>query len=284
MRLCRSSDRGRMLAMAVITTVMMMSANHLALASEEDDSEPKHRITLAQIFVTTDVAANMERIRRVFAQAEADQSRWILFPEGSLSGYYDEFDQQEVAAAFDEIRNRCRKTGINALVGTCWKEGDAVFNEIRIVSNTGELVGRYAKTCLTRGDARQFQAGTFPLVHRADGVKFGTLICNDLWVTPGFSDGPNPHLSLQQAKLGAQVIFHAVNSGSDQRYRQYHEANLKVRSAEAKCPIIVVNAAQDQEVNCASGIVDGFAYSVELPRQGEVIRTVEFTPAKDDGH
>jgi predicted amidohydrolase len=70
-----------MLALAVITTVMMMSANHLAFASEEDDAEPKHRITLA-------------------------------------------------------------------------------------VSNTGELVGRYAKTCLTRGDARQFQAGGFPLVHR----------------------------------------------------------------------------------------------------------------------
>lgn len=236
------------------------------------------RITLAQIFVTRDVKKNLERIKAGFAQAKEDKARWVFFPEGALSGYYDGFNQEQVAAAYAEVQALCRQTRILALLGTCWKEEGKTTNEIRILDDGGELVGRYAKRCLTYGDAKQFAEGTTPLVHQARGLTCGTLICNDLWVTPGFTDGPNPHLTLQQAKKGAQVIFHAVNSGSDQRYREYHEANLKLRSVEAKCPIVVVNAANKDPVNCASGVVWDFKYQAELPRAGEAFQTVEFTP------
>ena len=243
-----------------------------------NDSLGPQRITLAQIYVTHDLAGNLERIRGAFAQAKQDNARWILFPEGALSGYHNGFDQAQVAAAFTEVQGLCRDAKVYALIGTCWKEDGKTYNEIRMLDPTGKLVGRYAKQCLTYGDAKQFAPGVFPIVHDVGGLMCGTLICNDLWVTPGFTDGPNPHLTLKQAKAGAQVIFHAVWSGSDQRYREYHESNLKLRSAEAKCPIVVVNAAQDEPVNCASGIVCDFEYLVSLPRKGEVIRTVEFTP------
>ena len=238
------------------------------------------RITLAQIFVTNHVKKNLKGIRAAFAQAKKDDSQWVAFPEGALSGYYDGFDQEDVARGFEEVRQLCRDLGVNALLGTCWKEGGQTFNEIRMVDSTGALVGRYAKMCLTYGDAKQFAPGTFPLVHEVGGIRWGTLICNDLWVTPGYSDGPNPHLSLKAAKAGAQVIFQCVNSGTDQRYREYHEAHLSLCSAEAKCPIVVVNAAHKKPVNCASGVVVDYEYVASLPRQGEVIRTVSFTPAK----
>lgn len=86
------------------------------------------------------------------------------------------------------------------------------------------------------------------------------------------------YVTLKQVKGGAQVIFHAVNSGSSQKYREHHESNLRVRSAEAKCTIVVVNAAHDEPINCASGVVNDFEYLVSLPRKGEVTQTVEFTP------
>jgi predicted amidohydrolase len=144
-------------------------------------------------------------------------------------------------------------------------------------------VGRYAKTCLTYGDAKEFAAGGFPLVHAAGGIKFGTLICNDLWVTPGFTDGPNPHLTLKMVRAGAQAIFHAVNSGTNEKFRAYHESNLAIRAAEAKCPIVVVNAASASgEINAASGVVRAFEYATMLPRKGEAVETVEFTPRDAD--
>lgn len=243
---------------------------------------PAERITIAQIAVTRIVKDNLGRMRQAFTQAKQDGAGWIQFPEGALSGYWGGFDQAEVAGAFEEVRALCAETKVVGLIGTCWREKAArkPHNQIRILDRSGILAARYAKTCLTYGDARDYSAGGFPLVHTVEGIKVGTLICNDLWVTPGYTDGPNPHLTLRQAKAGARVIFHAVNSGNDQRFREYHESNLKLRAAEARCPIVIANAAvAEGEVNCASGVVVGFDYARILPRQGEAVETVEFRPA-----
>ena len=254
-------------------------AASLSLAHAQESKAQK--ATLAQILVTRKVADNLKRMRAAFEQARKDKAGWIVFPEGALSGYYGGFDPKEVEAAFGEVRQLCKESGVIGIIGTCWKEegADKPHNQIRIVDRNGELAGRYAKTCLTYGDAKEYVAGGFPLVHSAGGIKFGTLVCNDMWVTPGFTDGPNPSLTLQQSRAGAQAIFHAVSSGTNIRYRAYHESNLALRSAEARCPIVVVNAASaSDELNCASGIVMPFEYARMLPRKGEVVETVEFTP------
>ena len=168
---------------------------------------------------------------------------------------------------------------MTALVGTGWKEQDKLFNQVRIIDAKGALVGAYAKKCLTYGDAKSVSPGKTPLVFSVDSLTAGVLICNDLWVTPGFTDGPNPHLTLQQARAGAQVIFHHIFSGSDQRHRAYHESNHFVRAAEAKCPIVAVNAFTPLEVNATSGVVGtDFQHLVALPRDREAIQTVEFVP------
>jgi len=241
---------------------------------------PAQRVTLAQLEVTRVVARNLANARRAFQQARQDGAQWILFPEGFLSGYYWGFRQAEVAAAFAEIRRLCRATGIIGLIGTGWKEAGKTSNQIRIVGPTGELIGQYAKTCLCY-DELDCAAGGFPFVHEAGGIRFGTLICNDLWVTPGFSDGPDPHLSLKVARAGAQVIFHAVNSGNNLDFRSYHEANLGVRAAEARCPIVTVNAFSPPESNARSGVVGpGFEYLAALPPDRELVRTVAFVPAR----
>jgi predicted amidohydrolase len=239
------------------------------------------RVTLAQILVGRKVDENLKRMRSAFEQAKKDQAGWILFPEGALSGYTGAFDAKQVEAAFVEVRGLCKDAGVVGLIGTCWKEeAEKPHNQIRVVDRNGGLVSRYAKTCLTYGDAKEYAPGGYPLVHEAGGLKFGTLICNDLWVTPGFTDGPNPHLTLQQARAGARAIFHAVNSGTDPKYRAYHESNQALRAAEARCPIVTVNAASlTGELNCASGIVLPTAeHGRILPRKGEAVETLEFTP------
>lgn len=233
------------------------------------------RITLAQILVSRDVQANLNRIRDAIAIAERDKADWILFPEGALSGYTSEFDQSAVVAAFDEVRQLCKKSNVIGLIGTSWKENAQTFNQVRIVDRDGQLAAACAKTCLTYDEARTFTSGDSVAPHLIDGISAGILICNDMWVTPGFTDGPDPHLSRQLAKAGAGLILHSVNSGSNQNFRGYHEENLKIRSAEACCPIVVVNAAQRAEINCTSGVVDGFHYIAELPRVGEHVQTVE---------
>ena len=255
--------------------VAPMMGRGLAFAAEN-----VQRITLAQVPVTEDVAKNLEYAREALAQAERDGARWVFFPEMFLSGYYGGFRQEEVARAFEEVCGLCRKAQISGLISTGWKEQGKILDQVRIVNPQGECVADYAKRLLCYGEA-YLAPGETPLVHALNGLKFGTLICNDLWVTPGFSDGPNPHLSLQIARAGAQVIFQAVNSGNDQRYRSYHESNQFLRAAEAKCPIVAVNAFEAPEINATSGVVGTeFAHLVTLPRDHPCIQTVEFTPAQ----
>jgi predicted amidohydrolase len=237
------------------------------------------RITLAQVEATNNVGQNLAKARKAFAQAQYDGADWILFPEGFLSGFYARFDQEEVGKAFDELELCCRESRVIGLLSSCWKECGKVYDEIRIVDAAGKLAGVYAKICLCYGDF-EFSVGDFPLVHVVGGIKFGTLICNDLWVTPGFSDGPDPHLTLKQTRAGAQVIFHAVYTSPDARYRTYTESNLLVRAAEAKCPIVVCNAYNCPEIVCPSGVVGSdFKFLEVLPRDREIIKTVEFSIA-----
>ena len=246
----------------------------------ENAAAPKpRRATLAQVAVHKNVEQNLVNARRAIEQAAAEKGDFVLFPEMFLTGYVSEIRQDEATAGMAEIAEMCRKFAVTGLVGTAWKEEDKLFNQVRIIDATGALAGVYAKQCLTYGDAKLVSAGTTPLVFSVTGLTVGILICNDLWVTPGYTDGPNPHLTLKQARAGAQVIFHHIHSGSDQRHRAYHESNHFVRAAEAKCPIIAVNAFTPPEVNATSGVVGtDFRHLVALPRDREAIQTVEFLP------
>jgi predicted amidohydrolase len=260
-----------------------IATSSFGLTQKSASNSPKlQRITLAQVIASRDVRKNLIKARAVFDQARKDGAGWVLFPEGFLSGYYAGFRQEEVAAAFAEVQALCAKCRVIGLIGTGWKEGDKKYDQIRIVDATGNLVGQYAKTSLCYSES-EFTAGGFPMVHVLDGIKFGTLICNDLWVTPGFSDGPDPHLTLKVARAGAQVIFHAVNSGTNLNLRSYQESNLLIRAWEAKCPIVTVNAFTPPISNVTSGVVGtNFNYQAMLPRVREVIKTVSFSPVCRD--
>jgi predicted amidohydrolase len=251
-----------------------------SVQAEGNATAPKwRRATLVQVVVHKNVEQNLVNARRAIEQAAAEKGDFVLFPEMFLTGYAGDIRQDEATAGMAEIAEMCRKFAVTALVGTAWKEEDKTFNQVRIIDATGALPSVYAKKCLTYGDAKTVSAGTTPLMFSVGGLTAGVLICNDLWVTPGYSDGPNPHLTLQQARAGAQVIFHHINSGSDQRHRSYHESNHFVRAAEAKCPIVAVNAFTPPEVNASSGVVGtDFRHLVALPRDREAIQTVEFLP------
>ena len=88
------------------------------------------------------------------------------------------------------------------------------------------------------------------------GVCFGALICNDLWATPGYTTTPNPYLAWRLRQMGAQVIFHAVNSGFAQFYRPYHEMNQALWAGVLGIPIVAANASHEgKPVNCRSGVI-----------------------------
>ena len=261
-----------------------LAAGLMPRSSPADDEGSKlERVTLTQVVSTHDVGRNLATSRRAFDKAIEENAGWILFPEMFLSGpkRRPPFPQQEVSDAFDEIRQLCRKASIVGLIGTGWREGGKTYNQVRVVAPDGKLASVYAKTLLTRNDAKFLEPGPLDFIHVQRNLRFGVVICNDLWVTPGFSEVPDTHLTLQLARKDVRVIFHAIGSGSDQRYRQYHESNLLLRAAEAGCPIVAVNSFNSPEINATSGVIGpNFAYLESLPRDREVVQTVSFAPRK----
>ncbi len=204
---------------------------------------------------TRDVAVNTSKVVSYIERAAAEHADFVLFPEGAVSGYWGGFDQAEVEAALTRVSEACARERVAGIVGTSYREKDATYNEVRIYDKSGAFAGSHAKMIPTEKDREWCIPGKELRTFELEGLKFGCLICNDLWVTPGAGPYIDPRLTLQLSRKEAEVIFHSVNSGTRPRARPYHESNLELRAIEGEVYIVVANASAEPEVNCTSGIV-----------------------------
>ena len=234
--------------------------------------------------VTRDVRMNALAILNAVEYAQRNRAGVLLTPEGSLSGYAAHFDQPQVRRALDDVKSAARQAGVALALGTCFVEEDGrCYNQVRFYSRAGAFLGFHSKRLLCgsldeppQGEINDFAVGplaTFDL----DGVRAGALICNDLWANPGCTPMDDPHLTHALARMGAQVIFHAVNGGRDggewsRVAWRYHEANLRMRARASGVWIVTVDSAHPIHIPCSapSGIVgpDG-EWIVTVEPQGE---------------
>ena len=243
------------------------------------------RVAGAQIEVTPDVDANVGRIRGAIDFARAESADILLTPEGSLSGYTSHFDTDRVREALRDVAAYAEAASVGLALGTCFLEPDdgRCYNQIRFYTAAGEFLGFHNKT-LTCGSLTEPPKGEIehyavrPLrVFRFGEVTLGGLICNDLWANPGCTPGPDTHLTQQLARMGADVIVHAVNGGrsgnewSDVAWR-YHEANLRMRARAGRLWIVTVDSCHPLELRCSapSGVVNtGGDWVCQAEPQGE---------------
>jgi predicted amidohydrolase len=224
-------------------------------------------ISALQMNVTTDINENKKNIIEGIRKASPEGSAYLATPEGSLSGYTSKFNQNEVDAALSEIISSAKKLKVGLILGTCYKESvkgsEICYNQVRVYDPDGSFQGVYSK--ILRCSNMDFP-GTGEMVDYAEGelkifswegVKFGILICNDLWATPGYTTMANPYLAWKLKQMGAQFIVHCINSGTDQRYRPFHESSAELWAFSMKIPILEVNAAHDlDKINAGSGLID----------------------------
>jgi predicted amidohydrolase len=215
--------------------------------------------------VGRDVRENLVAIGQALEFAAGEGADILLTPEGSLSGYSHEFDQQAVGRALSEVVARAAGLKVGLALGTCFREepDGRCYNQVRFYDREGAYLGFHGKIvrCGTleerpRGEIEHFAARplrTFSL----HGLTVGGLICNDLWANPGCTPITDPHLTQTLARMGAQVIFHAVNGDRDgsQTARvcwQYHESNLRLRAAAGKVWIVTADNCAPEHVPCSS--------------------------------
>lgn len=225
----------------------------------------------AQIAVTSDISTNSATILRAIQFAHSHGADILLTPEGSLSGYTHKFDPAETQAALEEVTAKARELGVGLALGTCFVEPEdgKCYNQIRFYTPEGEHLGFHSKTltCGSLEDPPQGEINHYavsPLrTFQFGGVTIGGLICNDLWANPGCTPGPDPHLTQQLARMGAQVILHAVNGGrSGNEWSkvawQYHESNLRMRANAGEIWIATVDNCHPTTMPCSapSGVIN----------------------------
>ncbi len=226
------------------------------------------RISGVQMTVSANLEENLDRILRYVEGGGAD---FLLFPEMSLTGYHGDFGESATEKAWRQIAKACRHAYVTAIIGTGARVDGTTHIQSRIYSDMGELLGTHEKLVPTLNDRKFCTPGEELRVFTHHEITFGCLICNDLWVTPGFGPYPDPRLTYKLGKLGAQVIFHSINSGSSEIHTPYHESNLALRAMESQLFIATANAADPKgPVNASSGVVSPKGeWLVRVPRTGE---------------
>jgi predicted amidohydrolase len=244
---------------------VILAKGQVSKLSQESEAEIK--LSGLQMNVTSNVAENKEQILAGMKKASIEGSGFLVTPEGSLSGYMNSFDQNEVAMALKEIESTARQLNIGLMLGTCFKElingKELCYNEVRVYTPEGTFLGEYSKIlrCSNMdmpgtGEMNEYAEGQLKTFDW-HGLRFGVLICNDLWATPGYTTTPNPYLVWKLKQMGAQFIVHCINSGTVQKYRPFHESSAELWAQSMNIPIFEVNAAQGNEkINAQSGLID----------------------------
>ena len=165
------------------------------------------KLTIAQLVVGQDIAANQSRIQTICEAAQ--RGEWVVFPEGLLSGYFPDdgtfmrrLDAERIEIAIREIEHVVRVRQCHCIFGTATFTEGAWRNSVVTVTAVGAR-HTYHKIELSSLDRRHFTPGTASEAIRVGDLTFGVLACRELLFPAMWSQ-------LQQA--GAQIVFHVNNA------------------------------------------------------------------------
>lgn len=229
-------------------------------------------VVMAQINpVVGDIAGNVARIIQTAQQAKTTHNADIVvFPEMTITGYPPE-DLLLRPSLYLQVNQALTQiceavTDIVLVVGYPMRDELGDNYNMAAWIEKGAIQASYMKQNLPNysvfDEKRYFVPGSLPCVIEYRGVKFGLLVCEDIWK---FSPAE------QARAAGADVLLNLNASPFSQEKHQDRLAVVKRRVSEVKKPIIYVNqvGAQDDLV------FDGGSFAVSA--DGEIqVQAPEF--------
>ncbi|MDX1347474.1 MAG: NAD+ synthase [Thiomicrorhabdus chilensis] len=237
-------------------------------------------IVMAQINpVVGDISGNVEKILNAAHTAKnTHQADIVVFPEMTLTGYPPEdllLRDGLYAQINQALSDLCERVeDVVLLVGyPMMDELGERFNMAAWIEG-GLIQASYMKQNLPNysvfDEQRYFSAGKQPCVVEFKGIRFGVLVCEDIWkITP----------ATQAVDAGADII---LNLNASPFSNEKHQDRLEVvrrRVDEIKKPVIYVNQVGGQD----ELVFDGGSFA--MCADGEVmVQSPEFkeqlTPVK----
>ena len=212
------------------------------------------KVAAYQMKVGADMEANFRRIRKAIERAAEEGAQLLALPECAVPGYpphhwkrRDEVDTARTAELNAETAQLAGENSIHVVLGTILMSSEGLLNSALVISNEGEILGRYDKLHLMDDDKRFFVGGVGARTFEVGGLTMGVLICYD-------ARFPEPFRYLREC--GAQMIVIISNAcGADTWKVPVLEGTYRARAAENTCFVVAVNAAGPLQM-ATSRIVD----------------------------
>lgn len=202
----------------------------------------KLRVAAYQMRVSADPDNNFCKIKEGIEHAANGGAKLIALPESALSGYpplhylnANDIDVIRIAELNDEVCTVARANNIWVVLGTIVMSSEGLLNSALLISDKGEIIGRYDKLHLMPDDKKYFAPGVGVPVFTVGGITMAILICYDVRF-------PEPFRYAREC--GAQLIINILNAcGGDTWKAPVLEGAFRTRASENSCFLVAVNAA-----------------------------------------
>ena len=228
------------------------------------------KFTIAQQNYTVgDLQYNSNLIFEAAQKASQEGSSLLLTSELSLTGYSPEdllLRDRFIDSVEIELKNlaiRLKKFGdLCVIVGHPARSANGLQNCISVIKN-GLVIATYSKQILPNSsvfdEKRYFISGDKPCIVVVENVRFGLLICEDIWHTA-------PGLEAKAANAECLIVLNASPFYLGKQ-KQRHSI-LKLRATEYELPIIYANQVGGQD----ELVFDGGSFCVKS--DGSLVATL----------
>ena len=243
---------------------------------------PAVRVAMAQINPTVgDLSGNSAKILEIAKRAQQAGAQIVLFPELALTGYPIEdlaLSRDFLFAserALDELATAADKAGLGQMtlvVGypgfaenpSSWAIG---ANKAALISG-GKISGNYAKHHLPNysvfDEYRVFVPGQDLLTFETNGMKFATVICEDIWQ----SGGPVAQISASNVDLTLVLNGSPFETSKTDSRLELVRSLAKAQNT-AVAYVNLVGGQDDLVFDGNSFVVDGSG--------AEIVRAIQFS-------
>ena len=241
------------------------------------------RVTLGQLRVHADRAANRTAVIDAFAAAAHEHADLLVLPEYASAydshGVGPEHAEPLTGPFVETLRAQAARTGVAVIAGTTLPGASAerAVNAVVAVDRAGELVGVYRKVHLydafgTR-ESDRLEPGppdAPPLVLDIAGLRFGVLTCYDLRF---------PESARRAVDAGADVLVVPAAWAAGDRKELHWRALAVARAIENTCAVVAVGQAGPGVVGRSLVVGPDGVVDLELGAEPEV-GSIDIDPAR----
>lgn len=218
-----------------------------ALAAHAAEPPTSLRVAAVQLRSTRILADNVSQIKSRLAEHAKAGVRVAVFPECALTGYFDDtvkaLKAEAIDAAIAEVAAACKANRINAVIGSAYRDGEALYNSALIIDDQGRVIERYHKVQLAENWPTP---GDHLSMFRLDGVPCSVIICHD---------ERYPELVRLPVLAGARVVFyisHESGVTAESKVGPYR-AQIQARAVENTVYIVQANAPANKDTTGSHG-------------------------------